>query len=165
MGAQDQLRVVPANEGSWDDLQAVLADEGNGCQCQFFKLDDTEWGGGVGIAERMERLRQQTRCDDPQAESTSGLIAYWDGEPAGWCAVEPRTAYPRLLRMRVPWTGRTEDRSDEGIWAVTCFVVRRGYRRRGIGSALARAAAEFARARCPRRRGIRASPSREPGNW
>lgn len=74
-------------------------------------------------------------------------LAYCDGEPAGWCAVEPRTAYPRLLRMRVPWAGREEDTADDGVWAVTCSVVRRGYRRRGIASALARAAVEFARER------------------
>jgi GNAT superfamily N-acetyltransferase len=33
------------------------------------------------------------------------------------------------------------------VWAVTCFVTRAGYRRRGISHALARAAADFARER------------------
>jgi GNAT superfamily N-acetyltransferase len=81
-----------------------------------------------------------------RASSTIGLIAYCEGEPAGWCAVEPRTAYPRLLRMRVPWTGRDENKADDGVWAVTCFVVRKAYRR-GIASALAYAAIDFARER------------------
>jgi hypothetical protein len=46
----------------------------------------------------------QTRCGHPESETTSGLVAYLDGEPVGWCAVEPRTAYPRMLRNnRVPW--------------------------------------------------------------
>jgi GNAT superfamily N-acetyltransferase len=71
-----------------------------------------------------------------------------DGEPVGWCAVEPRTSYPGLLRVyRVPWQGRDEDRADDTVWAVTCFVVRAGYRRRGISYALARAAVDFARER------------------
>jgi GNAT superfamily N-acetyltransferase len=52
-----------------------------------------------------------------------------------------------LRNNRVPWEGRNEDKSDDSVWAVTCFVTRKGFRRRGIGSALARQAAEFARQR------------------
>jgi GNAT superfamily N-acetyltransferase len=33
------------------------------------------------------------------------------------------------------------------VWAVTCFVTRASFRRRGISRALARAAVDFARAR------------------
>lgn len=66
----------------------------------------------------------------------------------GWCAVAPRSAYPRLLlKTRVPWEGRAEDKADESVWAVTCFVTRAGFRRRGISRALARAAVGFARER------------------
>ena len=36
---------------------------------------------------------------------------------------------------------------DDSVWAVTCFVTRAGYRRRGISRALARAAVAFARER------------------
>jgi len=75
-------------------------------------------------------------------------VAYLAGEPVGWCAVEPRTSYARLLRSnRVPWVGRTEDKADDGVWAVTCFVTRTGFRRERISYALARAAVGFARAR------------------
>jgi GNAT superfamily N-acetyltransferase len=94
------------------------------------------------------RLREQTDCGHPESPTTSGLVAYLDGEPVGWCGVEPRTAYPRMLRnVRVPWVGRTEDKGDDGVWAVTCFVTRKGYRRRGITHTLARAAVDFARQR------------------
>jgi GNAT superfamily N-acetyltransferase len=73
---------------------------------------------------------------------------YLDGEPVGWCAVEPRPAFAGLVRdNRVPWEGRDEDRADESVWAVTCLLTRAGFRRRGISRALARAAVDFARAR------------------
>jgi GNAT superfamily N-acetyltransferase len=101
------------------------------------------WRRGVGIpAPHSDRLWH------PQSGTTSGLIAYLDGEPVGWCAVEPRTAYPRLLhKTRVPWADRMEDKTDGSVWAVTCFVTRTGFRRRGISRALARAAVDFARQR------------------
>lgn len=142
------VRVVPANEASWEDLQAVFGTRGDPswCQCQWFKVRDRDWRA-VSVPERAERLREQTGCGDPDAPTTSGLVAYLDGEPVGWCAVEPRTAYVRLLRARVPWAGRDEDRADDGVWSVTCFVTRSGFRNRGVSRALARAAVDFARDR------------------
>ncbi len=47
----------------------------------------------------------------------------------------------------MPWEGRAEEKGDDSVWAVTCFVTRVGYRRRGISRALARAATDFARER------------------
>lgn len=41
--------------------------------------------------------------------------------------------------------GRAEDKTDDSVWAVTCFFIRAGFRKRGVGRALARAAADFAR--------------------
>jgi GNAT superfamily N-acetyltransferase len=144
----ESIRVVPANEASWEELRAVFGTRGDPsrCQCQYFKIPHSEWRS-VPAAERARRLREQTGCGHPEATTTSGLVAYLDGEPAGWCAVEPRTVYVRLLRSRVPWTGRDEDRTDDGVWAVTCFVTRVGFRRRGVSAALARAAVGFARER------------------
>ena len=143
-----EIAVVPANEASRDDLEAIFGQRGDPyrCQCQWFKLRRKEWRS-LSVEERARRLREQTGCGDPEARSTSGLVAYLEGEPVGWCAVEPRTAYPRLLDMRVPWVGRHEDTADDGVWAVTCFVTRTGFRRRGVCRALARAAPDFARAR------------------
>jgi GNAT superfamily N-acetyltransferase len=142
------ISIVPANEAPWGDLQAVFGTRGDParCQCQWFKFRDFQWKS-VPLEERTERLREQTGCGNPRADSTSGLVAYLDGEPAGWCAVEPRTAYPRLLRTRVPWTGRAEDKADDGVWVVSCFVTRTGYRRLGVSRALAAAAPGFARER------------------
>jgi len=69
-------------------------------------------------------------------------------DPAGWCAVAPRSDYESLVRnARVPWDGRDEDRADGSIWAVTCLLTRAGFRKRGVSRALARAAVDFARAR------------------
>ena len=92
-------------------------------------------------------FRAQTACGDADAAATSGLVAYVDDEPAGWVAVEPRTAYPKLRTSRVPWHGRDENKDDDRVWAVTCFVVRKGFRGCGLTYPLTRAAIDFARER------------------
>jgi GNAT superfamily N-acetyltransferase len=143
----EQLTVVPANEASWDDLQDVLGRSDAGqCQCQRFKVLGWIWRDST-LEERTAMLRAQTACGNPGAAATSGLLAYVDGEPAGWVAVEPRTAYPKLRTSRIPWSGRDEDKDDHGVWAVTCFVVRKGYRGRGLTYHLAQATIDFARER------------------
>ena len=142
--------IVPANEAGCDDLQVVFGPRGTAriCQCQRYKLHRGEAFSKFPVAERAARLREQTRCGHADAETTSGLVAYLDSEPVGWCAVEPRPAFHGLVRSsRVPWEGRDEDRDDESIWAVTCVFVRAGFRGRGVAFALARAAVETARER------------------
>jgi GNAT superfamily N-acetyltransferase len=152
--ATAEVTIVPANEASWEDLQAVFGTRGDPsrCWCQRYKMQRRESWASVGAEELAFRLRDQTDCGHPRSRSTTGLVAYLDDEPVGWCAVEPRSHYGRLLRnMRVPWEGRSEDKADDGVWAVTCFVTRAGFRRRRITYALALAAVDFAR-----RRGARA---------
>jgi GNAT superfamily N-acetyltransferase len=144
------ISVLPANEASWEDLQTVLGTHGPGsrCQCQRYKLRRRESFASFPVEDRADRLRQQTDSGSPGSGTTSGLVAYLDGEPVGWCAVEPRAAYEGLLRnCRVPWEGRSEDKGDESVWAVTCLFTRVGFRRRGVSRALARAAVDFARER------------------
>lgn len=143
----ERLTIVPANEASWGDLVAIFGttDYAGRCQCQRFKVVGWIWRDSTQD-QRTAMLRTQTACGDPDAAATSGLVAYVDDEPVGWVAVEPRTAYPKLRTSRVPWTGRDEDKEDDGIWAVTCFVVRKGYRGRGLTYPLARATIDFARA-------------------
>ncbi|MGQ0608673.1 MAG: GNAT family N-acetyltransferase [Chloroflexota bacterium] len=146
----DGLRTVPGNRASCEDMEAVFGTRGTAavCWCQRYKLAAGEAFSKFPAEERAIRLRMQTSCGDPAAPTTSGLVAYLDGEPVGWCAVEPRTAYSGLRRVfRVPWEGRSEDKADDGVWAVTCVFVRAGYRRRRIAYALAEAAVDFARER------------------
>jgi GNAT superfamily N-acetyltransferase len=146
----DRLRIVPANEATWEDLQTIFGVRGDSsrCWCQRYKMRPKEAWGSVGATGLAARLREQTACGQPESAVTTGLVAYLDDEPVGWCAVDPRPANPRLLsHCRVPWADRGEDKTDERVWAVTCFVTRVGFRRRGISRALARAAVDFARQR------------------
>jgi GNAT superfamily N-acetyltransferase len=142
------ISVVPANKASWEDLQAIFGTRGDPprCQCQYFKTTPAQWRA-MPVDERADRLREQTACGHPRARATSGLVAYLGAEPAGWCAVEPRPVYVHLIGSRVVWAGRAEDPADAGVWAVTCFVTRAGFRRRGVAGALAAAAVGFARDR------------------
>ena len=166
------LTILPANEAGCDDLQTVFGARGAAayCQCQRYKLRRREAFAKFPVEERAHRLREQTNCGRARSATTSGLVAFLDDAPVGWCAVEPRSAYEGLARNnRVPWEGRTEDKADDSVWAVTCVFARAGFRRRGIAHALVRAAVDHARergaraiegTRCSRRRARRSAGTR-----
>lgn len=142
------LTIVPANQASCEDLEAIFGTRGYParCRCQRFRTTGDEWWyDPIPVEERAFRLRQQTDCDYPDSDTTSGLVAYLDGEPVGWCAVDRRSEHVRL--GQTAWKGRSEDREDDTVWSVTCFVVRVGFRGRGITYQLAEGAVDFARER------------------
>jgi hypothetical protein len=88
----NRISVVPANQASWEDLDVVLGSSschGAQCYCQRFKIPNSQWNL-IDDSERSFMLRVQTDCGNPDSRTTSGLVAYLDHEPVGWCAVEPR---------------------------------------------------------------------------
>lgn len=142
------LTIVPANQASCEDLFAVFGQKGYTarCLCQRFRTTGEEWWHDpIPGEERAFRLRKQTDCGYPKSETTSGLVAYLDGEPVGWCGVDRRSEFLRL--GQTPWKGRSEDKDDDSVWAVTCLVVRVGFRGQGLTYPLARAAVDHARDR------------------
>jgi GNAT superfamily N-acetyltransferase len=136
-----EVRTVPVDKVPWDDVRAVFGTRGDPatCWCQWFKVPTAQLDA-MSKDEASRMLHDQVlRGPAP------GVIAYLGDEPVGWCAVEPRPKYSRLLHTQVA-AASSEPADDESVWAVTCFVVRVGFRRRGIGRALLRAAVERARA-------------------
>jgi ribosomal protein S18 acetylase RimI-like enzyme len=138
------VRVVPADEAPFADVEAVFGTRGDPatCWCQWYKIPGAEWSS-VGVDDLRDRLEAQLAAAGPGP----GLLAYDGDEPAGWCAIEPRPALTRLRRSRTVARGTAHpDLDDPGVWSVSCFVVPRAHRGRGVGRALARAAVEFAAA-------------------
>lgn len=137
-----QITVSPADSHSWPAVERALTGGGDGssCWCQWFRLTAREFEGS-SREERRSALRQEVE----EGERPPGLLAHVDGKVAGWCRVAPRVEQPRLNRSRIVRQGSSHPSADEGVWAVTCFVVRREFRRHGVARALALAAVDFAR--------------------
>lgn len=123
------ISVHEASVGRWADVAQVMGTRGDParCWCQYFRLRGSDWRAATSRTNRAA-LQAQVVSGDP----SPGVLAYIDDEPAGWCAVAPRRSYPRLAHSTV--SQATQDAG--GVWAVPCFVVRVGARRRGLAGAL-----------------------------
>ncbi|MEV1130780.1 GNAT family N-acetyltransferase [Agromyces sp. NPDC049794] len=136
------LRIVPAGDVPFDDVAAVFGTRGDPahCWCQWYKIPGSNWRS-VGD----EGLRDRLAAQLARSDSGPGLVAYDGDTPVGWCAVEPRPHLERLRSSRLITGGTAHpDLEDPAVWAVTCFVVPRAYRKRGVGRALASAAVTYA---------------------
>ncbi len=124
----------------WDDVQHSLTGGGDGrsCQCIWPVVSNKEWQSTT-VKQRRDMLKDEIVAGRPP-----GLIAYVDGEAAGWIRVGPRSAQTRIVRTRAIVAATAEPLDDASVWAVTCFVIRRDHRGKGLSAQLLKAAIEYA---------------------
>ncbi|MGJ7439985.1 GNAT family N-acetyltransferase [Aquipuribacter sp. MA13-6] len=103
------------------------------CWCLSHRLGQpqiAELGGG----DREQAMRRLCEREHPP-----GVVTYRDGVPVGWASISPRAEIPRLVGSRLI---RPVD--DVPVWSVICVVVRSGYRRQGVSTALLEGAVAYA---------------------
>lgn len=131
------IEVHPATVDRFDDVVTILAPSNPDapvCWCLSYRIPHAEYRALVG-ADRPARLRRYAEEGTPP-----GVIAYVDGEPAGWCSVSPRSSHHRLMHSR---TIPTFD--DTPVWSIICFVIRAPFRGKGLSHHLLRGAIDYAR--------------------
>jgi ribosomal protein S18 acetylase RimI-like enzyme len=130
-----EVTVLPAVSARVDDaLVAICGGGGGGCFCQYWRMSSSAYAH-ASFEERETALRAAVA-----AGPAPGVVAYVDGEPAGWCGFGPRAGLERLVRSR---TIQLID--DVAVWSIVCLAVRVGFRRRGVVHALLAATVEYAR--------------------
>ena len=123
--------------GVFDDVATVLgpkSPDATVCWCLSHRLDAKTNRSLEGRA-RGEYVREL--CGRAIAP---GVLAYDDGEVAGWAAVAPRSELPFARSRVIPHV------DDLPVWAVWCIRVRAGHRGKGISHALLAGAVAYARA-------------------
>lgn len=107
----------------WKDLEALFGERGacGGCWCMTWRLPRAEWEAKKGEGNRRAFAALVAKGGKP------GLLAYAGKEPIAWCAVAPRAQYSGLARAR-----SLKPIDDRPVWSISCFFVRRDWRRRGV---------------------------------
>ncbi len=128
------LEFQPLTLERWTDFERLFGSRGAcaGCWCMYWKLPRKEFNAGQGEGNRLDQKAIVA------SGRTPGLLAYVDGVPAGWCALEPRENYPGLARSRI-----LKPVDETLVWSVTCFFVDRRYRCQGLTVELLRSAADY----------------------
>jgi GNAT superfamily N-acetyltransferase len=110
--------VRPAT-GRWEDFASFMVPRkpgAAGCVCANYRNSSLDMPSRIALMRGL--------CD---SDPGPGVLAYVDGEVAGWCSIAPKSTYRALVNSRtIPHV------RDEDVWSVMCFVVRTAFRRRGL---------------------------------
>jgi len=131
-GSDVQFR--PLTLANWADLETLFGPRGacGGCWCMTWRLSASAFERNKGAGNR-RALRKIVASGEP-----TGILAYLEHEPIGWCAVAPRERYVRLAGSRV-----LKPVDSCPVWSVSCLYVARAHRRGGLSAMLLAAAARY----------------------
>jgi GNAT superfamily N-acetyltransferase len=119
----DVRRLDATCEHDFWALHSAANDCGS-CACVAWWVPTWD-GWGERTAEENRALRRELF----RRGEYDGYLAYAGDTPIGWCQVGPRDRLAKLVaQFRLA--------ADPGCWAITCFLVAPGHRRRGAAREL-----------------------------
>jgi GNAT superfamily N-acetyltransferase len=110
----------------------------NGCWCMYWRI-------GAAYRKQSRAKNKAAFREIVKDGPPPGLLAFYGDVAVGRCQLTPRAALPWLDRH-----SRLKRVDEVPVWALSCFYVRIGFRKRGVTSALIAAALKAAkRAKAP----------------
>ncbi|MGE3874921.1 MAG: GNAT family N-acetyltransferase [Parvibaculaceae bacterium] len=135
-----RFTVRPLTLSRWPDVEDLFGPEkgaNSGCWCMWPRLTGADFKA-MGKDKRKKAFKSCVATGP-----VPGLLLYEKDQAIGWVAVSPRS---RVVRFGKARTSALETGKDPRThYAITCFYVRTGYRKRGLMADLARAAIDYAR--------------------
>lgn len=131
---KSNFKFFPVTKENWKDFEKLFGEKGacGGCWCMSWLLTkkDFDANKGAGNKKKMKKLID--------SNSQPGILAYFNDEPVGWCAVAPREKYIRLEKSRV-----LSKIDDKPVWSVPCFFIKKEFRRKRLSTEILKAAIQF----------------------
>lgn len=133
------IEVYPLTRERWADFERLFGRGGayGGCWCMWPRLRSKDWSASRA-AGRKESMRNIVQAEEPP-----GLLAYVDGQPAGWVSLDHRERFEHYEYSRKV---KPLDR-PRGLWSIVCFVIGKQYRGQGSMARLLDAAVAYAHER------------------
>ena len=130
-----KLTVNPLTPNLWSAMEDLFNTNGpcSRCWCMYWRI-------GNDYLKRPSEKNKAAFHDAVEHGPPPGLLAFDGDLPVGWCQLTPRDALPWLDRA---W--RLKRLDDVPVWSISCFYIRKGYRKRGVTSALIASAIDAAK--------------------
>lgn len=125
-----KITIRPLTPDLWPAIEDLFSD---GAVCQ--KCWCMYWRTGRAYRTTSGQDNKAAFKKIVKAGPPPGLLAFDGDLCVGWCQLTPRGALPQMARE---WRLKTID--DKPVWSLSCFYIRKSYRRAGINTALIRAA-------------------------
>ncbi len=98
------------------------------------------WRIGDDYRKRPSEANKAALYELVKSGPPPGLLAFEGDMAVGWCQLTPRADLPWLDR-----TWRLKRVDEAPVWSLSCFYIRKGYRKQGVTAALIAAALDAAK--------------------
>jgi len=135
---------------TWPDLERLFERPGVGdawwCWCTHHHVSSYSTAENKQPRSRAERAvkNRERKAELVKNGRAHGILVYSDREPVGWCQYGPREELPRIDNSR-NYRNLASEEDRQRLWRITCFVVDKNFREKGVASAALRAAIESIR--------------------
>lgn len=127
----DALSYKPVDRRNWEDLEKLFESRGGPSYCWCMVWRKMEKGGNRSSkAEKKAALKSYVEEGTP-----IGLLCYNSSEPIAWCSIAPRESHRSL----------SGDEQLNDVWSLTCFFIKREYRKQGLTEKFIREAMKYAK--------------------
>jgi GNAT superfamily N-acetyltransferase len=132
----DKIKLEPLTLNNWDMFEELMGEKGGcgGCWCMLFRLPYKEFKANKpgGNKMFMHEIVSQTR--------PTGLMAVYENKAIGWMALAPREDYTKIEKAR-----SLKRIDDKPVWSITCFFVKKEFRKMGISQMMIKAVIAYAK--------------------
>jgi GNAT superfamily N-acetyltransferase len=130
-----QVKFETLTAVNWPLFEQLMGEKGGcgGCWCMYFRLPDKDFKQNKHAGNK-SMMHQLVKAAKPV-----GLMAIYKNEAIGWVALSPREDLYRIERSR---TLKRID--DKQVWSVSCFFIKKEYRKKGLSQLLIKAVITYA---------------------
>jgi ribosomal protein S18 acetylase RimI-like enzyme len=131
---------------TWPDFEKLFRQRGTGdgwwCWCTYhhqlsYSAAEKKKPRTRVARSVINRLEKKSLVENGQAH---GILVYDNGESVGWCQYGLKEELPRIDNRQKYRTLAVQNATDNKLWRITCFVVDKNHRRRGVASTALNAA-------------------------
>jgi GNAT superfamily N-acetyltransferase len=125
----------PLTPELWPQLEELFGTVGacNGCWCMYWRI------GSAYTQQPREKNKAMFKAVVRKGPPP-GLLAFSGELCVGWAQITPRASLPGLDRAR--YTPKVDDMP---VWSISCFYIRKGWRGKGVMTALVDGAVAYAK--------------------
>ena len=134
--------IHPLTPDRWDDFVALFETDSicKMCWCVHHRLP------APIRRETDSKSRKTAMAKIVKKGPPPGLLAYRGDEAVGWLAIAPRPATPDWnIGRKASAAELPEHGEDEGVWAASCFFIRKDARGEGLTATLLEAGSDYAK--------------------
>ena len=120
----NELIFEPLSPKNWNAFEQLFGEKGacGNCWCMYFRLSKNDFQEGKYNNGNKDAMKQLVFNQQP-----TGVICFYQDQPIAWCALAPREVYSKLKKSRVH-----KPIDDKPVWSITCFFIRKEFRKLGI---------------------------------